>query len=453
MADVAQSLVRVVQENESDRLKRLQESWNYYDGEFPDALEVRAGKPDHNVKVGLPALVVDKGVDFLFGKARDIEFQVPAVGNAEGGESTNPAQEAIDDTWEQNAKGSLLTEIGTSGGVTGHVFVKLRVEDEEFIRLINLDAQTVQVIYDDEDVRSVGEYRIVWTKEEHDPSYAFSMVRVHARRQRIILEDEGTWLIIDEESPQNASGWKELGREEWKYDFSPIVDWQNLPAANEFYGKSDIDTAIRAMALAINRHLSNMARIVWLHAHPKTVGTGFQASELKLGPEDIALLPKEGDLRHLEMTSDLQAAVAFYERLLEAFFMSARTPQVALGKMEDIGALSGLALEILHTPLLDKTETKRSGGYGDGLMELNRRIVALKTGKDDVFAENGWPQMLPDNLMELAQSAVLLSQVGVSTDSILERLGFDPETERQRREMNANEAGAAVLNAFRTDQG
>jgi len=147
------------------------------------------------------------------------------------------------------------------------------------------------------------------------------------------------------------------------------------------------------------------------------------------------------------MQSDLASSIELYKRLREALHEISRIPEVATGKLETTGQLSGSALQILYQPLLEKTETKRRT-YGDMLVELNRRLLAMGGFGDEVFTTIHWPELLPFDPMQERQAALIDQQLGVSNDTLLQRLGYDPDLERQKREVSGDQLGDQLLTAF-----
>jgi hypothetical protein len=106
----------------------------------------------------------------------------------------------------------------------------------------------------------------------------------------------------------------------------------------------------------------------------------------------------------------------------------------------------GISLLINYRPLMEKTEDKRRL-YGDLFTELNRRILSLGFFGEEGFTETTWPDPMPKDALAEAQTAVAKQAAGVSKDTTLEELGYDPEDERQGRDLDAEEAGAALLDA------
>ena len=95
------------------------------------------------------------------------------------------------------------------------------------------------------------------------------------------------------------------------------------------------------------------------------------------------------------MQSDLTSSLAYYARLKEALHEVSRVPEVATGKLESTGALSGVALQLLYGPLVQATEAKRLT-YGEMLTELNLRswkwADALRCRRRPLFGRRFYPR-------------------------------------------------------------
>src|SRR5690606_34619066 len=94
----------------------------------------------------------------------------------------------------------------------------------------------------------------------------------------------------------------------WPWEWPPIIDCQNLPQANEYYGRSDIQEHVVNLQKSLNFVVSNLQRIIKFHAHPKTWGQGFKPGELKMGVDETIVLPNGATLQNLEMLSDLTSS-------------------------------------------------------------------------------------------------------------------------------------------------
>jgi hypothetical protein len=405
--------------------------WNYYNGVHRKMLKARHGIDD-NLTVNLVRLAVDKVVSYLFGKG--LHFEVGAEGMDE--------QDAyLVDVWGANRQSLLLQQVGTSGAVAGHVFLKILEGDPP--RLINLDPSVIQVGVNPDDYTEVRAFRMEWLSRD-------SSGEKIKRIQVIARENEQAWSITDSvqrvDAPNQATV---VNQVVWKYPFAPIVHCQNLPRPFEFYGVSDVEQLI-ALQDTVNFTVSNIGKILRLHGHPKTIGSGFTAKELQTSPDEMFILPSpDAKVYNLEMQSDLSSSIEFYKRLIEAWHEIARIPTVSAGNLDNVGSLSGVALRILYEPLIELVESKRET-YGAMLVELNQNLLAMRFGgaPGDYSVRVVWSELLPRNMTEEAQVALLKQQIGVSQETLLRELGYDPELEARRRNVTSTDAADQLLVAM-----
>lgn len=439
---MTQALGTMIAQEEQDRLRRFEAAWKAYDGEMKPPMKVLDGIDD-NVIIPSPQVIVDKGISFLCSpdQGKMIGFDVDVA----DGDKGTAAQQFLDATWRANRQGTLLHELAMNGGVTGHVFFKILPPDpskgREFPRLINLDPANVFPVWSAHDVRETVSWRIQYTAT--DPVTG----KPRSYRQRI--EPSGArWTIIDEESAPDSPGWQIVAEQEWAFSWAPIVGAQNLIISNEYWGRSDIEASTLQLCGALNFLLSNLTRIVRLHAHPHLWGRGFDAADALLGPDDLFVIPSEhGVLDQVVPSADLSQALELYRAVKDVLHEVTRIPEVATGKVGNLGQLSGLALKILYGPLVEKTGTKRLT-YGDLLGDVNAHLLELGGHDPAREVHIQWPDMLPDD--PGAEGAVLLvdQQLGVSKATLLERRGYDPAQEAEKSAQEGESVGAVALNQF-----
>jgi hypothetical protein len=432
------------QAEEDERLKNIARAWAYYNGQHDKALKVVTGQPDDNVVINLARFLVNKGASFLFGKG--VEFEL-----AEG--ERTPEEEWLDDAWRRNRKNTLLNRLAISGGVTGHVFLKIVPEDgRPYPRLISIEPEYVRVFWEAEDIESVWRYRIQWTEFDRDQ-------KALERRQDIERQANDTWRITNLIA-RGGGRWMEDPDNPpvaWKYPFAPVVDCQNMVNPGSYWGIGDLDDLSEQDA--INYVASKVQRILRYHAHPKTVGKGFMGEDVKVSEDQTIILPgKESDLFNLEMQSDLAAALGFLDRLINMWMRTERVPNLDPAQVS-VGALSGFALKVLYGDLLEKTEVKRST-YGDMLVEVNRRMLALNGMGEENYTTLHWPSPLPEDWEEQkARDEFELGNEVTSVETVRARRGLDNEVEKQRiaaeqAERNTREGnvGAMLVQDFFTNR-
>jgi hypothetical protein len=253
--------------------------------------------------------------------------------------------------------------------------------------------------------------------------------------QLLIGLSNGYWLIRDFMSlPGNvANRWILTGEQLWPYTWSPILDCQNIAVPNEFWGEADIPTDIINLTQSRNFALSNWARIIKYQAHQRLWGRGFRDDQVKLGVDDIFIIESDaGQLASIEPTSNMAGLSDLDRRLDEAIHEGSRTPAIATGKVESVGQLSGVALQILYGPLVQKIEAKRQT-YGDMLRLACRHLLELGGFGAEIDVNIVWPEILPQDMQ--AERAALQVDMGlgvVSKSTVAQKLGYDWDTEQAR---------------------
>jgi hypothetical protein len=408
----------------NDRAGIMKRSYSFYVGNPPAPLMRRSGEPDDNVLISLGRSLVDTGVAYLFGE--DVPSQITDDGKER-------AQDWLDECWRRNKRELTLQKLAQNGAVCGHVFAKIIPQGirtgagkPNWPRVVVLDPQTVNVVTDDDDCDLVEQYIITLPKRDEDGG--------DPRRQVIDRVSDGDgnttgWLLHDQRWVGGA--WVTDLTTSWEWDFAPIVDCQNLPRPNDFWGEADLPDDVCSLLAQINRLASHHQKIVRVHAHPKTWARGMGTRTLDLSIDSVIQMPSEtAELRILEMQSDLSSTREFLSQLSEYFAIVTRTPLVAMGVPDRQGAISGVALQIRFRPLVQKTEAKRRT-YGDLIVELDRRLLAIGGFGDALITQLDWPELLPSDPLAERQTLVLDDGLGIiSRETLSTKLGYDFETEQ-----------------------
>lgn len=431
---------------QKDRQALFAAFWAYYRGHHRKPLKVRPGQVDDNVTLNLSKRVVNKGVQFLFGKSVDFEIDTDS-------EERTAEELYLDEVWGvDERKHTLLQSVALNGAVTGMAVVRLYEPEPgtagALPRIVNLDPSLLDVVTHDDDIDEVLSYRLTWKSGEL------------WKRHRIDALENGLWYVTAEIAKANSTDWQEVPTESalWPYEFAPIITAQNLPCPNEYWGMSDLEEA--DINDAINFTASNVQRILKFHSHPKTIGTGFSAEQLQNTAIDEmwAIPDPEAKVFNLEMQSDLASAFNYLNLLKGAYAKVTGVPDLDPAVV-NVGALSGFALRILYGDLLEATQTKRNT-YGALLGEINKRVLAMAGIAEygSMVVKNVWQDPLPSNDKEQAETLKIDKEMGLSTATYLTRRGYDAEQEMEQRKADQEEQqarmGTALTDAMRNfDQG
>lgn len=399
---------------------------------------------DDNVQINYSRTIVEKGVAFLFGETLKIEITKPKRKGQAGAVETddeNPAEDYLDDVWPEDIRGEDFIDLATNGGQTGHVWAQIVIENGR-PRVVVQDPLNLSAVWDERDIRRVEKYTAQWPSfDEHNRSIV---------RRQTVTRQGATWLIEDFYSYSDGSTWHRDGDAVvWRYEFAPVFQVKNLPNANVFYGSADLNLCVLRLNHYINRVDSLINKIIRIHAHPKTVAYGITEDQLEISSDGILFVDEfEAELKNLEMQSDLTAAQTFRDKMRGALAEVSHVPEITTGKTDNLGTLSGRAMAILYGPLIDQTKKKRLL-YGRFIKDIVRALLVIGghavASKEIVLR---WGAMLPADDKEAAETALIKKQIGFSTDTLIQELGGDPDTEREKRALDINDTGAIIGAAF-----
>lgn len=441
---------------DQDRKQQMREAWKAYRGDFQKPLKIRKDQPDDNVISNRCAPVVDKGVSFLFGQVLKIEA------SDETAEASTEIQDFLDSFWgDDDDKMTLLSQLGINGGVCGEPFVKLipAQQGEQYPRLVVMDPQLIRVVTAPDDCSCILAYIIEYPGTgDVQKRQIISRVDLNGVvNEYDSPELNATWTIANYFKRGSMTSWQLVGTiEAWPWPFAPIFCNQNLPNPNELWGIPDLTPDLINQNKVLNFIQSNTSRIIKFHAHPKTWGKGFRAAQISVAVDETFVIEApDGELHNLEMTSDLSSSLSFASTIRADMDEQSRVPAVALGRQAELpkGNISGVALALLFQPLLEKTTLKQRL-YGRLIRDVSRAALVVAGLLDvseyqDYAIELHWAPLLPIDNVAAAQEALLLKQLGVSDDTLLRGLGYNPEEELEK---STNEDAQKML-AYSRGQG
>lgn len=421
--------------DEQNRLASFKRRRKYYEGFFDKQLKADESKglmDGDNARVNFARMFVDKGVAFLFGK--DVGFDLI------NGKET-PEEKWLDAIWRRNGKMSLLQKLATNGAICGTAFLKIHWRPGIEPKLVVIDPETITVKMLADDIDEVHGYVIAYASI--DP-----VTEKSVQIRQVIERDGAGWLITDQRGHSDGVGYQTIGEQRWPFAFSPIVHCQNMINTNEFWGISDIEDDLVELIDKYNFVMSNMLRTQRYHAHPITWISGVNpGTNIDASPNTTLLLPKDATIGSLEMRSDMVSSLEMATRLKQAIHELARVPEVSVGKVESVGQLSGIALEILYQPLLEKTEAKRVT-YGELIVETNRRLLAIDGKGENNITTLHWQPLLPKDVGVQTSAALAKRQLGVSGDTLIQELGYNPDDEKLKRGEEVKTLGEELMNQF-----
>lgn len=418
---------------------------DYRQGAQKRQLLVKPNQFDDNIVLNFAGLIANRVVSQTIGQGVELDF--------EGDDKTETEQEKwVKACLDANKQEILFhravlsaTEAGTgyfdlSGGsvfANGIEYPRITLLDPAFVTMESLP----------EDFEVVIKYTVQYKFTDFDG-------KERARKREVIKNVDGAgWEIVDSiASDAWGARWEVVDRTPWKFDFAPIIHWQNLPTIDSTYGEPDINADLIRLQDRVNFVASNLSKIIRLYAHPMRYAVGFQtADKLDVGPDQlIKLTGADSDIRQLEQLGDLAGSMEYLRMLRQAMFDRARV--VDIDSMQDkLGALTNFGLKVLYQDNLNLIATKREL-FGDAIEELVIRLQVIGNIADPLPADCVWPDFLPENDAEISAAYQSDLNMGVvSKETISGLRGYDWEQEQERISNDAaqtDNVGAAILRNF-----
>lgn len=425
-----------ITEEDKKRQKRIADAWKAYEGDFAAPLQPLPGDPDDNVISNRMQAVVDRGVDFLFGK--ELEISVEEGAPAE-------AQHILDQTWgRKETRVTLLAKLAMSGGMAGEAFLRIVPEKNGTFRLIIIDPCTVFVQTDPQDCETVLLYCIQYCTNEKRMNkwmpiyYREEMARIDPDHDgddgNPFVDVDATWCIQHWTKEGEHGPWMAAGDSiPWPYSFPPLFPCQNLPKPHDFWGYPDIVKSLVGVNDALNLLQSNTNRVNKFYGQPILYANGTGEQIIDIRPGKIMSLPLvESKISSVPIVSDIANALKFAGDMRSDIDEQSSVPGVATGRVDVIphGNMSGIAIELAFMPLLKKTEKKRCL-YGDLIINVSKALFVLNGLSEDLDVTLAWQNPLPHDDLQSAQSALAKQQIGISNTTLQRELGYDPDEEME----------------------
>lgn len=450
----AQSLENAFIREFNDRAKIIKRSWDYYNGDHDLPLKPQKDGYNDNVIVNHVEALAERITAFLLGDGIIFDAGVDGI--------ENQTDDEIKELWQAN-RGMILQEnIALSGAIEGHCAVRLIPAEDGWPRLNRLKQANFSAFWDELDMS-----RVLWYRLQHQAGGMGRRIdyvkgALSEDGKRVDYDAADTWLEFVYETKGEITGnmlgastrWKLKTFEDrpnpmvWEYPFPPIVDWQNLPNPNGYYGRNDIKGAV-ALNDALNFILSNAQRIIKQFAAPKTVGTGFMTDELvqtQVGGLYTVSNP-EAKIYNLEMQSEGPLVQWMTDMILSGLWESGGMVDPATMK-DRVGQLTNFGLQILFANAIQKTNKKRLL-YQEAFEMIAKHCLILTNRPVPDIVKTIWPNALPrDEQAEVQTLSQELQEGAISMETyrLRRRYDHDKENERLANEGRQNgNIGATIL--------
>jgi hypothetical protein len=310
--------------------------------------------------------IIDKSVSWLCGKGWKIECR----------KGSEALAERVNEVWKANNSDVLLRQLGIIGGVTGNAYIIVTIvthdqkgkplRKNDWRILVNtIDSRFVFPIFSSNDPqRPLRQVLIQY------PETGVSPAGKPYRLYSVVISEDSFQEFYDAEPTEPKPN---------QFNRINVVHIPNQLSLDSPYGLSDLEN-VAEVNIAYNEVTNKIDSIIDYHADPVTCVYGARVSSLEKGANRVwSNIPVEGRVENLELDSDLKATFEYRKQIKEELSQLSEVPEVAFdSKNFSLTNTSGLAMQMMFQPLIEKTIRKQSL-YGRGLCEASGLIVdALK---------------------------------------------------------------------------
>lgn len=422
---------------QQERLAKIRRNWNFYEGFHWEDVPT-TDSPE--VTFNYCRAFVDKFVAFELGKAFTISVHKSMTEHKVTSDSRT-LFEYLEDVWEDNNQYLFAVEMGQMKSITGEAWVRVSYSDPDEVapldpfneypdgRLV-LSLMPTNVVFPQYNPHQQGVLTSVAIVYAYEREVYPNIFSVKPTKETAVFKQVWTPETV---TTQDGNGEPvELPN---KYGVIPFVQIKNFPVAGKNDGRSDLED-INPLNTEFNFKKSNFSEILDYHAAPVTIVYGAKVGNLEKGANKLwGGLAKDARVENLELSSDLPASRDYLKELQTAMCEIGGIPQTVLGGTQSISNTSGVALQYMNLPLIEKTRVKRACTE-NGLEALNKLILlvsmleGLITKPEEVSARDFFrtevdiPDTLPkDALLELQQIETEMRLGLVSRPLALKRMG------------------------------
>lgn len=425
------------------KLTQMQLYWKYYNNQH------WASNNDKLLSFNYVRAIIDKVINFMVGKD-GFEVNVEdTYGDTISTEFEKFYEGVLSYNWNRNNKKVLLQKLLQMGSICGDAYVFLYPNiSKGYIEYILLDSRVTYPLFKNGNQNEVIGYRVIKVLGKNQQEYV-QKVTEYTETAITSYYTKGTGVEAEK---------YEVSSQENVLKTLPIVHFENIPMADNFGGKSDMEDILKINKV-YNEMAEDIKNIIDYYAAPTTIVTGGTIGQLQKGVNQIwSGLPSDANVFNLGLGEDLGASNEFLRLLKNAMHDLSGVPEEVLSKVQHISNTSASALQMLYQPIIQVSD-KKGVSYGEGIKELHKKTLILyhkvlkthplyvklsnteeyssyfnaidsnEVKSEEIFYERYitdivWKYNLPNDRMSVLNEAQIeLSQKIASRKEIMERLG------------------------------
>ena len=414
--------------------------FKYITTQNPEYQRRTSGKsylPTH-VPLNYTRLIINKLAGWQFEESIDF--------NCTSKSAQNRAEEIEDDLYEihkDNKMDEKLIQAAIECNISGGVAFKLKYDEQKgYPRILPRNRIECFPVYEFDDYENIHRVHFIAFEDEHTiwkQTFDFTGGRCYVFEAKYDVREIGTPKVIIQD-------WQAIGKNNNLIDFLPVYIIANTPQLGEVWGHPEPKDLIPIIN-EINRKYSDLSDSLRFDMFAITVmmNMNFDPNnppKTKAGAVwDLAggspTGTQKADVFKLESQFSYIESLKYHiDSLKAALFEFSETVNLSVDKVSGMGSLSGVALKLLFSAIISKTNKKNtiwSARLRDiyfGTLKLKQVYEGYKI-PDDLDVEVIIHNPIPQNEREEIEVATAKLAAGLSSvSSEMNKLGIeDPEAE------------------------
>lgn len=407
-------LLSKLSQKDKARVLDIRRYWDFYEGYHWEGMET-----DDRIQVTKNYIqtFINKYVAFELGKGFSINtsdilknYDIIKGTEVKSEEGTTLASdkdittitEFLEEVWKSSQKDVFCVELGQSKAITGDGWVQIRYisakdEDSPFTDSDSKGKIVVSVVptsiifpkYSIDDKGKLEEVTVAYPIEVPRQGLLKTLFQSETSKKIIkkqVWTKNSVEVFYDDVKSEEESMQHNLG-------IIPFVQIKNYPIAGKENGLSDVEPLI-PLNIELNSKTSNVSEIIDYHAAPITLVFGMKISSLEKGVNKVwGGLPKDARVENLQLQGDLTASQNYTNDLKQSLHEIGAIPEGALGGTQAISNTSGVALQFMNMPLVEKINVKKLCTKSG--LELVNKIILLVALKNDLIKK---PEGIPNSV-------------------------------------------------------
>lgn len=444
-----QDFLRAAADMGAERIADYRLYQEYYDGEHKTQLTDRQREYLESAGIKFAENFCETIVDVATERMNVVGF---------GAGDNEPLAEHLSTTWQRNRMDSKQTTIFNQSAVKGDAFVIVDLDPQLRARYTWNRSENVKVIYSDDSDEK--EYAV---KRWNTSATSFLNPSGDAiTRMNLYYPDRIERYYTNSDSEQGSATWQrwtEIDRitglpQSWPLPWIdsageplgvPVIHFTNK-AQDRRYGRSELRGVIPQQE-ALNKNLLDLWSVLDLIGDGAWWATGVDDGNLTRATGELVWtaneLAKFGQFDAADPKGMLDSIAALLHRMASR----SRTPLHLL--MMGEGQLpSGESLKTAEAPLVKKVED-RNVESGNSIEDMSIMGVKLEMAfgnpeatydPDSDIIETQWDDPQSRNETAFLGDLETKLRIGVAKDTVLREAGYDPDEEREKRQVDEDEA-------------